>query len=78
MKKVKEVVSKYGQMIPQDWKRWVNNCVQYTLPLFSATLFAQLAMGVAPKTALSVSMITLYGALRDFINKKGETTVYEK
>lgn len=78
MKQPKEVISKVGQMIPEYWKRWVNNCIQYTLPLFSATLFAQLAMGVDTKKALSVSMITLYGAIRDFINKKGETTVYEK
>ena len=53
MKKVVETLSKSGEMIPQDWKRWGENLVRYTLPLFSGVLFAQLAQGVPFKVAFS-------------------------
>ena len=75
--KIKEVkVSKIGEMIPQDWKRWGENLVRYTLPLFSGVLFAQLAQGVSFKVAFSTSLVTLYGAISDYINKKNAETKY--
>ena len=40
------VKSKIGEMIPQDWKSWVNNVLKFSVPLFAGTFFAQLAMGV--------------------------------
>lgn len=69
--------SNKGEFTKEDLKKWLGNLIEYTLPLFSATLFAQLAQGVSLKTALSVSLITLYGAVADYFKKRQSKTVYK-
>lgn len=71
------VKSKIGEMIPQDWKAWVNNILKFSIPLFVGTFFAQLAMGVDAEKALAVSLLTFYGAIADFISKRNAETKYK-
>ena len=75
---VKNIVSMPGEMISQDWMRWVENFLRFTLPLFLGTFFAQLAANAPWKVALSVSLLTLWGAVADFFKKRGEETKYVK
>lgn len=73
---VKTLISQSGEIIKEDLKRWLKNILIYTLPLFLGTLFAQLSQGVNLKVALSVSLLTLYGAISDFLKKRNEITRY--
>lgn len=64
-------------MIKKDWEMWMTNVLRFSLPLFTSTLFAQLAMGVEFKKAIAVSLLTFYGALADYIKKLGTETKYK-
>ena len=71
------VVSKIGEVIPLDWKRIGQNFLMFTLPLFLSTFFAQLALGVKIDQALSISLISLYGPIADYIKKRQAQTSYD-
>lgn len=57
-------------MTKKKLNKWVLNLAQYTVPIFLSTFFAQLALGVDFKAALLASMPTLWGAFRDYLNKR--------
>lgn len=57
-------------MTKKKLNKWLLNLAQYTVPTFLSTLFAQLALGVELKPALLASLPTLWGAFRDYLNKK--------
>ncbi len=66
-----------GVFSADDYKRWLQNLVIYTLPLYLGTLFAQLAMGVSWKVAAVTSLPTLYGAIADYIKKRQQESIYK-
>ena len=71
------IKSKIGEVIPEDIKKIISNMLEFALPIFLSTLFAQLAMGVELKQALTVSLLSFYGTLRDYFNKKNTETKYK-
>ena len=62
------------KVITMDWKKWGLNLLEYSVPLFFGTLFAQLSLGVPLKSAIITSSLTLYGAISDYLKKRGEVT----
>lgn len=66
-----------GSFSADDYKKWVQNLVIYTVPLYLGTLFAQLAAGVSWKVAAMISLTTLYGAIADYIKKRQQESIYK-
>lgn len=71
------VNSPKGEFTAQDYKRWLQNLLIYTVPTYLGVLFTQLAAGVPWKVAAITSLPTLYGAIADYINKRQKESIYK-
>lgn len=73
----KTVTSPSGSFSAEDYKRWLQNLLTYSVPIYLGTLFAQLAMGVSWEVAAVTSLPTLYGAVADYIKKRQAESIYK-
>lgn len=55
----------------EQWRAWAKNLLKFTAP-FLAVFFAQLALGVEPKAAALVALVSFYAVLADLFKKVNE------
>lgn len=71
MRLINKYVILLESMPEERWKSWGKNLLKFTAP-FLAVFFGQLALGVEPKAAALVALVTFYAALSDLFKKASE------
>lgn len=73
----KTTTSNKGSFTPDDYKRWLQNIISFTVPMYLGSFFLQLSMGVDWKIAATSSLAALYGPLADYFKKKQQESIYK-
>jgi phenylacetate-coenzyme A ligase PaaK-like adenylate-forming protein len=73
----KTITSPSGLFSAEDYKRWLQNLLTYSVPIYLGVLFTQLAAGVNWKSAALNGLPVFYGAMADYIKKRQVENIYK-